>query len=255
MRLCFLFLTTLFTSCSTLTPGIRPIESKFTYSFTDVSGQYSLTRETKTVKNRLVTRAQLTSKDSSKALEKSITVSQIGSIKGEKKSRSVVRPMASDFSVWLEGKKYSSFMRLNAGNKSMSLKLESPDAQWRGDSEVKFPPGKYFCFFSQIPECLYHNQYLQQAHSNPNAALDFYIVWDSYPYMQEQFTGLRINLFAPAILKFEGELKKRLLYMVEVEGQIILYHFSKSYDLVKMAWIAQGITVVPLGEETSNEDE
>ncbi len=57
------------------------------------------------------------------------------------------------------------------------------------------------------------------------------------------------NLFAPASVKFDGENNGLFRYIVEVEGQEVLYEFTKSYDLVKVVWISQGITIAPPGQE------
>lgn len=254
MKLCLLpFLILLSISCSRITET-GPKEGKVLYSFTDVSGKYGLNRETRFIKKRLVTRSQMMDAKTRKVLEKSITVSQVGTIQEGKKRVLTVRPMASEFEVWLEGKKYSSVMQLNTKNKSMTVRVQRSDGGTSGTTEVPFPKAKFFCFYSQIPECLYHNNFLQQAHKDEDLGLEFYVVWDSYPFIQEQLTGIGKGLFSAATLKFEGEVKKTLQFMVELEGQVIFYHFSNTYDLVKIAWVAQGITVVPPGEEIPNEE-
>lgn len=249
----FIILVTL-SSCATPNQPAHK-EGKANYTLTDVSGEFNFQRETKIINKRLVSRTIMLDVKSRKTVEKSITVSQIGTIKSKKARILTVRPLASEFTVWLEGKKYSSLMRLEPMSRSMTVKVESPDANINGTSEIPFPKGQYFCFYSQIPDCLYHNQFLQRSFKNSKQKYDFFVVWDSYPFIQEQFNGLSKTLFARARLKFDGEVKKNLRYMVELEGQDIVYHFSKSFELVKIAWIAQGLTVVPPGEEISNEDE
>lgn len=233
-----------------------PKQGKTTYSYVDVGGSFRFVRESKDIKKKLVTRGQLldTKGSSSRVLEKSINVSQVGSIKSKDKRLLTVRPLASEFTVWLEGKKYTSRMKINTATKSMRVTLESPEAKWQGTSEIKFPQGKYFCFFNQIPECLYHNYLLNQAVENEGRTFGFYVVWDSWPFIQDQLTRVGKNLFAPASLKFDGEIKGQFRYIVEVEGQMVLYHFTKSFDLVKIAWIAQGITITPPGEEIVDDE-
>jgi hypothetical protein len=234
----------------------EPRQGKTTYSYTDVSGTFKLSRESKTVKNKIVTRNQILSSRGStnRVLEKSVLVSQVGSIKTKQTRLLTVRPMASEFTVWLEGKKYTSRMKLLSQKKSMQLSLDGPEARWQGTSEIKFPPGKYFCFFNQIPECLYHNYLLVKANQQINRKLDFYVIWDGYPFIQDQLTGVGQRLFAPAGLKFEGEFQGYFRYIIEVEGQMILYQFTKSFDLVKISWIAQGMTIVPPGEEVADDE-
>lgn len=244
-----------FISCSHNGPGGTPSEGKTTYSYSDVSGSYRLVREVKRIQKKLVTRSQLfsTSGSNNRVLEKSITVSQIGSIKLKSQRQKLLRPSASEFTVWLEGKKYQSRMQLLPTKKAMRLSVQGPEKKWNGISEISFPKGKYFCFFSQIPECLYQNYLLQQAYEIKNKRFDFYVVWDSFPMLQDQMSGVGKSMFAVASVKFDGEVKKTFRYIVEVEGQYVVYHFSKAFDMMKMSWIAQGITIVPPGEEVAAE--
>jgi hypothetical protein len=248
-----LFLLLLLFSCGTVFKK-APRQGKTVFSYSDVSGQYGLVREVKLLKNKLITRSQITASvgNSSKILEKTITVSQLGSIKENTKRLVTLRPQASEFTVWLEGKRFFSKMQLNPETKKMDITLENPELKTGSVQSVPFPKGRYFCFYSQVPDCLYHNSYLTRAQDTPNHPFEFYIVWDNYPYIQDQLSNVGKNLFAPATIKFEGFYKNLLRYVLEVEGQIILYHFTKSYDLVKMSWIAQGITVLPPGEEASS---
>lgn len=238
----------LVSSCAGLSTG-KPTEGKSGYNFTDVTGTYRLNREHKVINKKLVTRTQLFSgAGSSKNLEKSINVAHLGSIKQGKNRLLVLRPEASDFTVWLDGKKYSSNMRINTKNKTLQIKLDSPESKWQGTREVPFPKAKNFCFYSQIPDCLYHNMLLTRAMESKPQKMEFYVIWDNWPYMQEQLTNIGSEVFASASVSFEGPKQNTLRFLVEVEDQMLLYHFSKSFDLVRMNWIAQGITVAPLGE-------
>lgn len=242
------------TACSGLTKG-SPKEQKTTYAYVDGSGRFGYTREHKLLKTKLISRTQISDGAATKPLEKSIMVSQLGTIKEKKGRVLVMRPFASEFTVWLDGKRYESKMRLDAKNKAMTVELNSPEEKWKGRSSVPFPKGKQFCFFGQIPDCLYHNQFLTKAIENRGERFSFFVVWDSYPYLQEQFSGVGSKLFAPAVVKYEGEQKSQHRFLVEVGGQAIAYHFSKSFDLVRMFWIAQGISIIPPSEEMSDIDE
>lgn len=246
----FLFLLLFISGCSSLYRG-TPKEGKTTYSYVDAGGTFKLVRETKKIQKKLVTRVQLIDNrgGKNKVVEKSILVSQLGSVKNKKQRLATMRPYASEFTVWLEGKKYHSRFKLDPKNKAMALSLDSPDPRWQGKSSVKFPKGLHFCFYNQIPECLYHNYLLIQAQENKERKYDFYLVWDNHPFVQDQLTRIGKNLFSHATVKFDGVIKGLFRYIIEVEGQMILYQFSKSFDLVKIAWISQGITVAPPGQE------
>ena len=241
-------------ACSVLTSQGAPKEGKRTFSYSDVSGKYIFTRESKLLKNRLITRTQI-STVSGNLLEKSIMVSQLGTIKDQRGRVLSIRPYGSEFTVWLEGKKYESRMKIDPKSKSMLVELNSPEDKWKGRSTTPFPKGKQFCFFSQIPDCLYHNNYLFRSQQGKGEGLGFYVVWDSFPYVQEQLTNIGMRLFSSAVLKYEGTAKNILRYQVEVDVQTLLYQFAKSYDLDRMFLVSQGISIMPPGEEVSDVEE
>jgi hypothetical protein len=253
VKLVFL-LSILFVSCSSSVSKNSPKEKKQQYAFIDGSGRFTFIREHKLIKNKLISRTQITSNlgSTQKPLEKSILVSQIGSINEDSKRLMIVRPFASDFTVWLDGKRYESKMRLDTKSKTILIELESPEAKWKGRQSFPFPKGKNFCFFAQVPDCLYHNLLLSKAFDRKGQFFSFTVIWDGYPYIQDQYTGVGSKLFSVARVKYESEDKGIRKFLVEVEGQGILYHFSKSYDLVRMFWIAQGVSIIPPSEEITD---
>ncbi len=250
MKLWFCLLIFLLFSCSS-TSLVAPKNYKKSFSYHDVSGKFYLEREGKFLKNTLVTRSKLFSLKNHKTLEKSIVVSRLGTT-GDQGSRVVaLMPLASDFEVWLEGKKYSSKLRIDTKSKKMNLTTEglASSEKWYGKTAISFPRSKYFCFYNQIPDCLYQLGFLQKSRLRNDQHLSFFVVWDSFPYVQNQLSNVGRNLFSQASIHFDKMEKDLLRYEVEIDGQLVLYYFSKEYDLVKIAWIAQGLTVLPPGEE------
>ncbi len=256
MKIIVIFLFVI-SSCSQLGKGKQPSEGKFVYSYSDVSGNFRYQRDVRFIKKKLVTRTQILvpSAGSDRVVEKSITVSQVGSVKDGARRALIVRPLASEFTVWLEGKKYSSKMQLDTARKSMRVTLDSPESKWKGQSLIPFPQGKQFCFFTQIPDCLYHNNILEKALELKNQSLDFYVVWDNYPYVQDQLSNVGKNLFSHASVRYDGEPKGRIRYIIEVEDQVLIYQFKKNFELTGYSWISQGINMVEPGEEVKIEEE
>lgn len=250
LLICLAFLS----SCSGLVPEGNPKEEKRSFGYHDISGKWSLSREHKLLKKKLVSRIVIAPNLSttSKPLEKSVSVSQVGTIKGKRGRIPTVRPFASEYSVWLEGKEYKSLMKLDAANKSMIVDLDSPEAKWKGRSSLRFPKGDQFCFFTQLAECVHYNQLLYRAQASPEKPIPFIVVWDGYPYIQELYLGVGSRLFSSASLRFATEKQGVLHFEVEVDGQTLLYQFSKSHELVRMFWIAQGISILPPGEEVQD---
>ena len=227
------------------------LEGRTTYAYVDASGNYKYLRESKVQDQLIITRNQLIDKKGGgeTLLEKSIAVSRLGSIKSNNKRLRVVRPEASEYTVWMEGKRYFSRMQIKPSSKAMVVTTEEADKKEIYSKEVPFPGAKYFCFFSQLVECLNQNQLFVISKSQEMNQFDFYIIWDGYPFTKDLYTGLSGKLFSPAVLKFDGELGGLFRYIIEVENQVILYQLNNSFHLSKMAWVSQGITVAPPGEE------
>ncbi len=213
------------------------------FSYKDPSGEYLLKRDVLDKPSKIQVRQQLLTpvRSSRKPLEKSITISQIGSIKSKKGNRLSVRPYISQFSIWFEKKKYFSQFKLNKQDKTLDLIMKSPEAKWNKTISEKFPPGTVFCWFSQIPECVRRAGFLSRQKYSAN---EFVVVWDSYPYYTEQYQNVPSNIFSPAVIKYDGSKGGNLKFNVEVNQQLLIYHFSSSYEFEKMFWISQGITII-----------
>lgn len=236
----------LFVSCAS--NELKVHEGKHIYSLSDVSGSFRLEREVKFQKKKLITRTRIVSPSggNSKVLEKSVTLSQFGSVKTKKGAVRVVRPLASEFVTWLEGKKFESRMKVDL--KTRTMIVSSSDKK---EQIIPFPKGQQFCFFGQIPDCLNLSGILKRASEKTKQGVDFFIIWESFPFTPDLYIGAGKNLFSSANFKYDGRIKNRIRYILEVDGQVILFHFSQNHKFEKMAWISQGLTVVPPGEEES----
>jgi hypothetical protein len=96
---------------------------------------------------------------------------------------------------------------------------------------------------------------LLQALEHKKQTYDFYVVWDNYPYVQEQLNNVGQSLFSHATLKYDGEPKGRFRYIIDVDEQVILYLFTKDFELAGQSWISQGVTITRPGEEVKSEEE
>jgi hypothetical protein len=211
------------------------------FVYKDPSGEYILKREVIEDPKRVKLRQALyLPSDMTNALEKSVTISEYGTVGKSEKSSLAIRPIASQFSIWYDKNKYFSQMKLNKQRKSFDLFLNSPDKKWQGNSEKKFVKGSKFCWFSQLPECL---KRIINNSKKSKILSSFIIVWDSFPYYNEQYQNISGNLFIPASLKFDGKFAETYRFAVEFERQVIFYHYNKNLNFEKMVWVSQGITV------------
>jgi hypothetical protein len=228
----------------------RAPEGKSRYYYRDISGEYNYDRDTKSVKNKVVTRYQLSlsSDQTRRPLEKSIVVSEKGAVKVGKNNQVILRPMISQYTVWLEGKKHFSQLKTLVKEKSLEITMDSPEAKWKGVKKIKFPKGVQFCFFSQLPECLAHTGMMSKMVSRPHEKFPVTVIWDNYPYLLDQLTNIQNSVFARAEAYLDEEEKSLYRIAIDISGQTIFYHFSKSWELVRMSWVVQGITLMTPSE-------
>jgi hypothetical protein len=232
-------------------PGeLRVSRSATTFTYQDVGGEFEQNREIRFEKKRLATRTQIMSPTNSgeRMLEKTFAVSSYGSVKTKQGRVPAMRPLLSQHTVWLEGKKYFSQLKLDPVTKRMRVIMQSPETKWTGSKDIRVPKGTVFCFFSQLPECLAISGLLNEVKTKRRPRATFHLVWDSYPYHQEHFSGLPATAFSVARLTLEKAEALRTRFDVEVEGQTLSLHFSKSGEFARMFWTTQGISLLPPGE-------
>ncbi len=216
------------------------------FDYTDVSGNYSLERDVRLKKNKVITTTKLSSEKytKNKLVEKSLTISDLGTLVIGKRRTPVMRPYASQYSIWFDGKEYFTQLKLNKKKKSLDVILKSPEKKWNGKRSVKFPNGTHFCFFSQIPECMKATPFFKKSIEEKTGHLKFYIVWDSFPYYEELYGNLRATLFTEADFTYDGENEGDYRYKLVAKGQVIFYQFDRDLKFDKLLWVAQGLRAI-----------
>jgi hypothetical protein len=234
-----LFLTVLL-SCSGLplnNKNLKTSSSHF-FDYTDQSGSYTYKRELKSAKGKLITRVNLLSKDNLE-LEKTVAVSSLGMIKNDSNSSVSILPNVSQFKIWFDKKEF--FSQVKILRKSRSLEVTVKNQQESTVKEYSLPKGRYFCFFSQIPECLAKQNLL---FLSSKKKIPLYIIWDNFPYHVELFRGISDKPYTSATIALEGHDKNELKYSLDIGNQVLFYHYNRKLEFVKMFWISQGISVV-----------
>ncbi len=189
---------------------------------------------------------EIPNKDKDNILEQSIVFSEAGNVKGS----NILRPKLSQYNVWFDGKKYFSEIKINPKQKALEVKMVSPESQWNGTKQFKFPSTKSMsCFFSQIVECVKISGYLEKVKKNPKAKMGLYIIWEGYPYLNETYSDFPSELFSKATIEFDGVSKnKERKFNLQVAGQSIFYSLDENDVFKKMFWVSQGISMVEKNE-------
>lgn len=231
-------------------------EDQFNYS--DKNGQFSMKIASgmdKTGKSYFTKRVmELPSRQKDKALEQSVVLSSVGSLK---KKVMVLRPKISQYNVWFDGKKYTSELKINTAKKAIDVKMTSPESQWNGNKQIKFPRTTTLpCFFSQVLECAKVTGFINQATTKENGTMNLLVIWEGYPYLNETFSDFPSELFSDAQLEYDGKTKQNeRRFNLRVAGQSIFYVLDDKDNMVKMFWVSQGITMVSKNSKNAEPEE
>jgi hypothetical protein len=216
------------------------------YNYTDKNGEFvakSASGFDKKNKSFFTKRSiEIIGRDKDKTLEQSVVISSVGILK---KTTPILRPKISQYSVWFDGKKYSSELKINLAKKAIDLKMTSPEAQWNGVKQIKFPNTKSVtCFFSQVIECAKISGFIAKATEKKAGTMNFQVIWEGYPYLNETFSDFPSELFSTAQLEYDGKTKQsERRFNLKVAGQSIFYILNEKDLMIKMFWISQGITM------------
>ena len=229
---------------------VRPKYGKKKYSFVENEEKYILKKESGFVSKgkKFVVKRKLFAKEDKNELERSISISKIGVLRGQ---IPVFRPEISQYSVWFDGNKYSNQIRINTEKKSLDIEINNPDQKNENENgkkqTIKFPKGTgVYCFFSQLVECVSFTGFIEKAIKKKSGAMNFHIVWDGYPFFQEQYPGIPNELFSVAELSFDGEnAKKEIRFSLNIDQQTIFYLFDRKGKFSKRIWVSQGQSILP----------
>ncbi|MBT6324592.1 MAG: hypothetical protein HOJ35_01370 [Bdellovibrionales bacterium] len=222
------------------------VHKKKTYIYVDKFGKYILERETgsRGKSKDLVVKTRIITNDKKKQeLERSITISKKGNLKNK---ISILRPEISQYTAWYDQNKYFSEIKLNPKLKNIQIKMISPEKKWNGVQQVKFPikGNGLYCFFSQLIECAKYTGFLSKALDAKAGQMNFYLLWDGFPYINNQFEGLEEKLFVNAKLVYDGETDKELKRFSLIFGsQSIVYLLDDNLSMSEMYWVSQGLSV------------
>lgn len=253
----------LLTSCASAkkTPKVLKkelVRGEEHFSYVDKNGQFvvKLSAGFNKKENTFFTKRELVAQgnESDKVLEQSIVLSDLGSIK---KKKTILRPKLSQYNVWFEGKKYFSELKMNPAKKAIDVKMVSPESQWNGVKQIKLPSTHaLYCFFSQVVECAKTIGFISEAIKKEAGTMNFYVLWEGYPYLNETLTDFPSALFSRAQFEYDGKTKDdEQRFNLKVAGQSIFFVVDKNQQMKKMFWVSQGISMVSkLAKKSTSEN-
>lgn len=251
----FLIVLLLFQGCSLFTRGKNgedsggsvTANSKRRYKLTDKAGEFIIYKENglKTSSKTYISKREVLpfDDDSTKVLEQSVAISKVGTLN---KKLKIMRPYKSQYAVWFDGKKYTTNMTLKESTRSLVVSMKSPEKQWNGRKTFAFPDSKsIYCFFTQVLECAAITGYFKKAFQKGRGQMNFYIIWDGFPYFQEQYLNIPDSIFTVAKLNYDGKNKNgERRFSLNFAGQVVFFLFDDKYNFIRKFWISQGLSMV-----------
>lgn len=248
LLLSMLVLNLLASSCSSSSvkkPGTLP-EYSVSMNLEDKSGSFLVKRSSGLTKSKksLYSKYEVFSEASgeAKVLEQAVVMATPGYVG---KNLPVLRPFQSRYKVWFDGKLYQTETKIDVKNRTLRVAMESPEKQWSGRKDFIFPGGNgIFCYFSQLVECISFTGFIKKAISQKKGKTELTVIWDGYPYIQEQYLNLKNEPFAPAVIEYDGSTKEGdHRFSLNISGSVIFYLFNENYEYAKIFWPAQGYSL------------
>lgn len=241
-------------SCANSVKSPTPVTGKKDYIYRDKAGTYSFQRESGPVakeRSLYAVKQVLTGQalnGQSEIMERSVVVSREGTIKGKMR---IWRPEKSEYAVWFDGKEYSTKMQLDEKNRALKVVNIDPELKEPKENLVRLSDSKtVYCFFSQIIECAQALDFINKSIENGNGQMNFNVIWEGYPYFQQQYVGLPEEVFSRAQLSYDGENERKIRrFSLNIGNQVIFYQLNTANEIVAIFWPAQGMSVGDTGSE------
>ena len=205
LKLTFLFC---FLSCSLHRVQPSQVEnSQNRYYYKDKSGEFIVDRSVKVLNSKIIVKNEVFAPNElNRPVEKTITVSKLGTVKSKSGKVPGLRPEISQHTIWFEGQKYFSQLKINLKDKSFNVSMESPDDKWNGQTKLKFPK-------------------------------------DNFPYHNEIYDNLSTDGFEKSVWAFDGHEDGLARFGLLIGQQLVLYEFDSEENFVNMYWVLQGISM------------
>jgi hypothetical protein len=242
-KIIYIFMIMVMMSCSSSNFKKSRKSNKQVFSFSDLSGEYKLERvENKKNKLIIVKRKLLRAGNLNKPVEKSISISSKSDSR-KKIFNQDFEPLFSQFSVWFNKKRYFSQIKLIKKINSYEVSIQSPE---RKNIEKKFfkitSKNSTHCFFFQLIKCINQENVLDKLLNKVGNNKNIKIIWDGYPFQNDQLEHISSELISDAKIEYEGLSNKSHRITLTVLNQKVFFKLNKNLEFKEMNWVIQGIS-------------
>ncbi len=214
-----------------------------TYKQLEVSGEYITESISGFGKNKEFIKKQkiVSSQNRSKVFEKNIVISKRKAINSQV---TFLVPYKYEATYYLNNDIYTVTGELDLKKKEIVYNLNSPEYKWLGQKSYQIQDNvKAICFYATIIECGIVSGFISKAIERKNGDMNFHVLWESYPYFQEQYLNMPKEILSQAVLSYDQLDKKgNYRFLLSVGGQSIVYILNKKLDIIGHYWTAQGLS-------------
>jgi hypothetical protein len=213
------------------------LKGSFEYNYKDQTGNFTIQRKFGQNKSgEYILKKELRSPFSPRFLERFISIS---TAKKFNEKTSYLSPKVSESIFWLDKKRHKSFLKVN--NKTLEITSSIQSKIYKKSSEV-IEPNRVHCFYSQLVECIATTNFFELSARKKLGAMNFNIIWDGYPFFNEQYLNQSNNAVQRARMVYVEDSKGMIKYQLEVDDQILFYFLDNKFRLKNFYWVAKGIS-------------
>ena len=244
LKLLTIFLTI---SCSTkFNSNVKKAKSKkVKFTFEDPSGKFSVLRRSGISSlKEFVTKEEFFpyTKWGEPVLEKGIMISSYSKYN---KNVSVMVPKVSQRTFWFDKKKYFTESKLYMERKEADFSWRSPSDTKLNKKAVQLNSERgLYCFLGQLTDCIKETGFFKTSKEKKSGVVFLSIIFDGYPFFNEQFGILKNGPIVEADFAFEKEMKRGVLrYSLTFLDQKMTYFVDRDGNLIDKFWISQGLSL------------
>tara|TARA_B100000927_G_scaffold273096_1_gene251228 strand:+ start:526 stop:1278 length:753 start_codon:yes stop_codon:yes gene_type:complete len=215
------------------------LKDKASFSYNDVSGQYKLNKQFGQNKSgEFILKKELRASASPKYLERFLSIT---TKKKFGKRTEYLFPKVSESIFWFDQKKHKSLIKINGSHVEV---VSSVDRTVYKKEKILMENGRLHCFFSQLIECAATTNFLGISAQKKLGSMSLNIIWDGYPFFNEQYLNQTNSIIQRARISYMSELNGLIKYQLEVDDQVLFYFIDSNFKTKKFYWVSKGISQV-----------
>lgn len=230
----------LITGCSQFNAEKITLKSdKSFFIQTEEAGTYEVIKESGFDKDeRFVTKTSVAPVDNkNNFVEKSVTISKKLKLSSEVE---FLVPHKSESIYVLDGKKYKSVLEFDYKKNIISIDMNTPEEHWNGHKTFSIPKNSgAICFYATVIECGVISTFIAKAIENNGGEMSFMLVWEGYPFFQEQFLNIPSVPITDATLSFDGKNNNLYRFILTAAGQSQFYMVKDDGSIENHIWSSQ----------------